>query len=476
MIRYMLFQTADYFALLGLSLAGFLLVPSTWRWVVLLAASYWFYGNWRPEYLALLLLSTAIDYGCGLGMMRWSGPMARRALLWISLACNLGILGYFKYRVFLGGIAGFSEPEMASAGSVFADFVLPVGLSFYTLQSMGYTIDVYRGIRTAERHAGYFALYVAFFPQLVAGPIERSTVLLPQLRAFPAFDWGRCRLGGQLILLGLFKKLVVADCLGPVIARFYVDPAAAAPGEAAMVGLLGLPFVYMDFSAYTDIALGSALLFGVRLSENFRRPLSAGSIREFWLRWHITLSRWVFDYFHRSAAQVSANPWWRRFALLVTFTLIGLWHGPAWTFVLFGVYHGVIVLLENAAAERRWHWPAGRAWNALRVVRTQVLLAASSFLFLSPDLETTGAAFTRLMALPLEGPGHSVFWNSVDLKIALVGMLLVWLLNPLADRGYTGRWLAATWRPVRWAGYYACIFVTLAFQALDTEPFVYFQF
>ncbi|MFN4090612.1 MAG: MBOAT family O-acyltransferase [Alphaproteobacteria bacterium] len=472
----MLFQTIDYLVLLGLSLAGFFAVPQKWRWAVLLGASYWFYGSWRPEYLGLLLVSTAIDYGCGLGMMRWSGRLPRRALLWTSVACNLGILAYFKYRIFLGGIAGLTEPELLSAGSVFADFVLPVGLSFYTLQSMGYTIDVHRGVRAAERHAGYFALYVAFFPQLVAGPIERSTVLLPQLRAFHAFDWDRCRLGGQLILLGLFKKLVVADSLAPAIAGFYADPAAASPGQAMVVGLLGLPYVYLDFSAYTDIALGSALMFGIRLSENFRRPLSAGTIRDFWLRWHITLSRWVFDYFHRSAAEVSSSLWWRRIVLLVTFTLIGLWHGPAWTFVLFGVYHGVIVLLENAAAERRWHWPAGRAWNALRIVRTQLLLAASSFLFLAPDLETTGAAFGRVAAIVVEGPGNPSLWLATVSTFAIAGMLAVWLLNPLADRGYTGRWLGTAWRPARWAFYYACIFVTLAFQAPRTEPFVYFQF
>lgn len=472
----MLFQTVDYLALLGLSLAGFFAVPHKWRWAVLLAASYWFYGSWRPEYLGLLLLSTAIDYGCGLGMMRWPAPAPRRVLLWTSIAGNLGILGYFKYRIFLGGIAGFTDPDLLSTGSLFGDFVLPVGLSFYTLQSMGYTIDVHRGVRPAERHPGYFALYVAFFPQLVAGPIERSTVLLPQLHAVHAFDWDRCRLGGQLILLGLFKKLVVADSLAPAVAGFYADPAAASPGEAALVGLLGLPYVYMDFSAYTDIALGSALMFGIRLSENFRRPLSAGTIREFWLRWHITLSRWVFDYVHRGMAEASRNPWWRRTALLATFVLIGLWHGPAWTFVLFGVYHGVVVLLENAAAERRWHWPAGRPWTLLRIARTQALLAASSFLFLAPDLATTGAALGRLAAMAAEGPGDPAQWLSAISGTALAGMVAVWMLNPLADRGYTGRWLAATRRPVRWAVYYVVVFAILALQAPATEPFAYFQF
>jgi len=317
--------------------------PKRYRWALLLAASYYFYAAWKPEYLVLIVASTAVDYLVGLRLGRERSARRRKLLLAASLTFNLGLLFAFKYADFFGA----SVQAAFRAANVMVqvpalELLLPVGISFYTFQTLSYTIDVYRGEREPERHVGRFALYVAFFPQLVAGPIERSTHLLPQLERLPSFDADRVGRGLGLMLWGFFKKLVIADRAAMFVDAVYADPERYG-GPTIIVATYLFAFqIYADFSGYSDIAVGSARVLGVELMENFERPYAARSITDFWRRWHISLSTWFRDYLYIPLGGGRVAPRRRLFNVAVVFLLSGLWHGANWTFVVWGAFHGVL--------------------------------------------------------------------------------------------------------------------------------------
>lgn len=329
--------------------------PPRHRWALLLAASYYFYAAWKPEYLVLIVASTVVDYAVGLRLAETTGGR-KKWLLAASLTFNLGLLFAFKYADFFGA----SVQAAFRAANVMVDvpaleLLLPVGISFYTFQTLSYTVDVYRGEREPERHLGRFALYVAFFPQLVAGPIERSTHLLPQLKTLPAFDADRVSRGLGLMLWGFFKKLVIADRAAVFVDAVYADPERfGGPTIIAATYLFAFQ-IYADFSGYSDIAVGTARVLGVELMENFERPYAARSITDFWRRWHISLSTWFRDYLYvpLGGGRVAARQ--RLFNVAVVFLLSGLWHGANWTFVAWGVFHGLLFAIT---------WALTGAWHA----------------------------------------------------------------------------------------------------------------
>ena len=293
----MQFDSIEYGVFLAVAATSYFLIPHRWRWALLLFASYVFYASWKPQYLVLIWASTLVDYCAGLFMGRTENRRYRLLALIGSLSVNLGLLGTFKY---FGFFAESLSAVLDSVGLSFTphelDVVLPVGISFYTFQTLSYTIEVFRGTHEPERHLGRFALYVAFFPQLVAGPIERSSRLLPQLREKFDFDYVRVVEGLRLILWGLFKKVVVADRLALMVDRVYESPDGA-PGPVLMAATIFFAFqIYCDFSGYTDMAIGSARILGIELMVNFNRPYAARSVGEFWHRWHISLSTWFRDY------------------------------------------------------------------------------------------------------------------------------------------------------------------------------------
>ncbi|MFC1785350.1 MBOAT family O-acyltransferase, partial [Candidatus Neomarinimicrobiota bacterium] len=289
----MLFNSTQFIIFFPVVVFFYFLLPHRFRWMLLLVASYYFYMCWKAEYLLLILGSTIVDYIVAIQMSRQSTKAKKKLYLILSLAVNLGLLFGFKYFNF------FSD----SFRTIFDQFnvlynvptfkvLLPVGISFYTFQTLSYTIDVYRGKREPEKHLGIFALYVAFFPQLVAGPIERSTRLLPQLVKKYNFDYNRVTDGLKLMLWGFFKKVVIADRVAVIVNQVYNNPNDAA-GLPLLIGTYLFAFqIYCDFSGYSDIAIGAAKVFGIDLMQNFRRPYFAKSIREFWQRWHISLSTW----------------------------------------------------------------------------------------------------------------------------------------------------------------------------------------
>ena len=324
-------------------------IPHRFRWLILLAASYYFYAAWNAEYLLLIIFSTLIDYFCGLRMGNLPDQARRKPYLIISLATNLGLLFFFKYADFLSD----SVEATLNAFNIFAsmpgfDLLLPVGISFYTFQTLSYSIDVYRGKTEPERHLGRFALFVSFFPQLVAGPIERSSRLLPQFQIDHQFGhrfkYGNLTAGLKWMLWGFFLKLVIADRLAIYVNEVYNNPGIY-EGLPVVLATYFFAFqIYCDFAGYSLIAIGAAKVMGYDLSENFRQPYFSRSIAEFWRRWHISLSGWFRDYVYIPLGGNRVVKWRWYYNLFIVFAVSGLWHGANWTFVVWGSLHGAYLI------------------------------------------------------------------------------------------------------------------------------------
>ncbi|MGH0028280.1 MAG: MBOAT family O-acyltransferase [Myxococcota bacterium] len=472
----MLFNSIEFVLFFPLVVLAYCAMPPRGRAGLLLLASYVFYGWWKIEYVGLILASTALDYGVGRALERGGSPARRRALLLASLAGNLGLLGAFKYL----GLFTSLLVDLGLADRVVA-LLLPVGISFYTFQSLAYTIDVYRGRLPAERDPVRFALYVAFFPQLVAGPIERATHLIPQLRRLEVPDHDALARGGRLVLWGFYKKLVVADVLAGYVERFFGAPEIASGSQV----LLGAGFfaiqIYCDFSGYTDIARGTARCFGIEIMKNFRRPYAAASLRDFWRRWHISLSTWFRDYVYvplgggRAArARVALN-------LLVVFTLSGLWHGAAWHFVAWGAVHGLLLVAERAVSgpaqrlRRRWlgeRWP--RLRHGLRVAVVLVLVLLSWILFRAESLSDALTLFARipvdLLRDPLEGLTRTAAFFPVLFAVVMEAVEWAHERHDLTAR------LDRAPRALRWTVYLGLLCVILLFGSYQDQEFIYFRF
>lgn len=340
----MLFNSLDFVLFFLVFAALFFLIPSKYRWLLLLLGSYFFYMYWKWEFIFLILFSTGIDYYCGIQMTKRSDIRLRRPFLLLSLFSNLGILFFFKYFNFFAA----SVNDLSGSSISAMNIILPMGISFYTFQTLSYSIDVYRGNISAEKHLGRFALYVSFFPQLVAGPIERADRLLPQFQKNdqkPEFD--RLITGLAQVLIGLFKKVVVADTIAIYVNHIYGYPDLYTGFTLLFATYLFAIQIYCDFSGYTDIAIGAAKMLGYDLMENFRTPYFSISITEFWRRWHISLSSWLRDYLY---IPLGGNRGSRIFTyrnLMITMLLGGLWHGASWNFVLWGLLHGVYLSIER---------------------------------------------------------------------------------------------------------------------------------
>ncbi len=317
------------------------LCPAKGRWIVLLAASFLFYMSWSVPLAGLLLAVIGASWLAGLGLEWAERPGLRRLILALALAVCLGLLGYFKYFNFLAGAVS----DLLGGRWGPWDILLPAGCSFYVFQAVSYAVDVYRGTLAAERHFGYYALYISFFPQLVAGPIERAGDLLPQLRRERRFTREDAVMGLRLLLGGFFRKVVIADFCGPFVTAVYTSKCP--DGSAVFMGTLLFSLqIYCDFAGYSEIAAGSARLLGVRLMRNFDRPYCSRSLREFWRRWHISLGRWLTDYVYIPLGGSRRGLGRQLLAVLAVFAASGLWHGADWTFVVWGLLHGVLFALE----------------------------------------------------------------------------------------------------------------------------------
>lgn len=406
------------------------LLPRRYRWTALLLASCFFYAYYNVWLLSLIFLTTAVSYLCALRIESARTRRGKRLAVAVDIAVCLGILFLFKYLDFtLGGV--FALGRLLGAEISFSGFhlLLPMGISFYVFQTLSYTLDVYRGDVPAERHLGYYALFVAFFPQLVAGPIERPGALLPQLKQRPALSPGDVPEGFRLLLRGYAKKVLISDYLARFVDAAYQNTATAG-GAALLIATVFFAIqIYCDFSGYSDIALGCARLMGIRLMENFRRPYAAASIRDFWRRWHISLTRWFTDYLYIPLGGSRRGLVRQCFNILLVFLASGLWHGANVTFLMWGGLHGLYLVVETLILRRREITsPPGKA---LHRAITLVLVCFAWIFFrastLSDALVTIQAIFTDFQAANvLEGLAMS--------RAELLPACLMVLLLPMVER------------------------------------------
>lgn len=369
----MLFNSVTFAVFFAITYTLYLLLRHRMQNVLLLVASYVFYGFWDWRFLGLIVASTCVDYVCGLGIHRSENESIRRRYLLVSVCTNLGLLGFFKYfNFFASSLQVLATRVGWEIDPLTLNVVLPVGISFYTFQTMSYTIDVYRRVMLPTRNLLDLAVFVAFFPQLVAGPIERAENLLRQVERPRRLTQVQFSQGAWLILLGLFKKVFIADNLALIVDRVFATGADPS-GIEVMVAIFAFAFqIYGDFSGYSDIARGVSKLMGFEVMLNFRMPYFALNVREFWQRWHISLSTWLRDYLYiplgggrRGTLRVNAN-------LMITMVLGGLWHGAAWTFVVWGIYQGMLLVLYRILGPlfrglRRLFGSAEHLWALARI-------------------------------------------------------------------------------------------------------------
>ncbi len=481
-----LFNSIHFLYFLPIVVLVYFLSPHRFRWVWLLAASYYFYMCWEVKYALLIFASTVVDYFAGLRMERCGEKGQRRKYLVLSLVANLGLLFFFKYFNFFNGeVRQFLNHYNVFYGfEGFEKILLPVGISFYTFQTLSYTIDVYRGERKAERHFGIFALYVSFFPQLVAGPIERSTRLMPQFFEQHDFDYDRVKSGVKLMLWGFFKKLVIADRLAAYVDAVYNNPTAY-EGIPLIVATYFFAFqIYCDFSGYSDIAIGAARVMGFRLMDNFNRPYFAESISDFWKRWHISLSSWFRDYVYLPLGGNRVAPGKWCFNILVVFLLSGLWHGANWTFLAWGLMHGCYLLVGRTTSQFRLRLVEGtgltklpRAHRVLKTFVTFHLVLLAWILFrantMSDAAYVIGHLFTGI-DFPLHG--FSQVFSRPEFILAVLAIFFMESVHLLQNGSSFLDFLKKRPPAVRWCVYYVLVVGILAFGVFSSEQFIYFQF
>ena len=443
--------------------------------VVLLAASYYFYSCWNPKFLALLVLSTAMDYACGLAVDKIQQHGKRKAFVALSMALNLGMLGYFKYYNFF---AESLQLALDRAGwhvpLAHLNVVLPIGISFYTFQSMSYVIDVYRRDLKPTKDPIEFAAFVSFFPHLVAGPIMRPTSLLPQVANPRRFNLQQFYQGCYLIFWGLTKKCVVADNLALFVNDLF-SKSATLDGGLALLAVYAFAFqIYCDFSGYTDAARGIAKCLGFELSLNFNLPYFSTSPREFWARWHISLSTWLRDYLYIPLGGSRGGKWFVYRNLMLTMVIGGLWHGAAWTFVVWGAYQGVLLvghrMLEPLLKRIQPTEPIDRAcWKALRILVTFHLVCLGWLIFRASSMHQVWEMLTAI------GGRFAIPRSDVLLPIACcVVPLLVYQLAQFASKDLDV--VARTPWYVRSVIYTVLFYAFVLGGEFGGSQFIYFQF
>lgn len=447
--------------------------------ILLIGASYLFYGWWDWRFLSLIIFSTLVDYLVGIGLSKTEEQRKRKLLLWTSISVNLGFLGFFKYynfflENFLAAFTFFGAE--ISAGSL--NIILPVGISFYTFQTLSYTIDVYRGKMEPTRDFISLAAFVSFFPQLVAGPIERATNLLPQFRKPRRFNNRDAVDGMRQILWGLFKKIVIADNAA-VHANYIFAHSDSMDGSMLLLGALFFTFqIYGDFSGYSDIAIGTARLFGFHLMRNFAFPYFSRDIAEFWRRWHISLSTWFRDYLYIPLGGSRGGTWMKIRNTFVIFIVSGFWHGANWTFIVWGALNALYFLPLLLARKNRDHLEIvaqGKWIPTLRELTGMFItfwLTVLAWIFFRAENLTHAIAY-------LSGIFSSTLFEMPDLAGMRAILLLIVLFMIFEWFGREKRFalaIAEEWKkPFRWGAYYLILLLMLLFTG-EQQEFIYFQF
>jgi D-alanyl-lipoteichoic acid acyltransferase DltB (MBOAT superfamily) len=487
----MLFNSIEFAVFFPVVTLLYFACPHRFRWVLLLFASCVFYMAFIPAYVLILAFTIAVDYVAGI-LIEGATGRRRKLFLVASLCANIGVLAVFKYYPFLFRNADWLFERSGIANPLpLWNFILPIGLSFHTFQAMSYTIEVYRGKQAAERHLGIYALYVMFYPQLVAGPIERPQHLLPQFREEHRFEYNQAADGLKLMAWGLFKKVVVADRLALLVNPIYNNPQAYAGFPLAFATLCFAFQIYSDFSGYSDIAIGSAQVMGFRLMENFKRPYFSASIVEFWTRWHISLSTWFRDYLYVPLSRnTRSRPRWY-LNLMIVFLISGLWHGANWTFLVWGAVHGAYLILYRMSAGVRERTARATSLNShprllsLSGVATTFVFVSFAWIFFRANSMTDAwhivthlhRGWDVLLSEPALRHALKMFgqpkWQLLITAAMLAAMVAVELLQ---ERYRLRRAIAARPFWFRWPLYYALCAAIMFFGQFGRSQFIYFQF
>lgn len=461
----MIFSSPEFivfFALVLLTIS--LLGPrNTQRKAFLLCASYYFYAYWDYRFVSLIIASTLVDFWVGGRLEQTASTVARRVLLCISLSFNLGMLFTFKYfNFFIDSFGVMIEGLGMHTGSL--DIILPIGISFYTFQTLSYTIDIYNKKLSANKSLLNFALFVAFFPQLVAGPIERASHFLPQLDTAPKTTRHDLLEGARLFTYGLFKKIFLADRLA-----LFVDPIFANPGmyDSPTTWLAALAYslqIYFDFSGYSDMAIGAARMMGYDLRVNFNFPYLSRNVSEFWRRWHISLSTWVRDYLYIPLGGSRKGPKRTAINLAISMTLCGLWHGAAWTFTAWGALHGLALIINRYIPDAK----QTTIRSILGWCATMLFVVVGWVLFRSPTFETAGKMLEQ-MFLPHDG----LNWIAPFPLFVIAATSLLHLVEVKSN------WMLSIYREFKWytpAILFSLLWLSTIYAPQGFAPFIYFQF
>src|SRR5579859_1480821 len=449
----------------------------------LIAAGYVFYAWWNWRFCGLLLASSLIDFALGRALGRIQSPRGRRGLLWISVAANLGLLGFFKYfNFFAVTISVFAHSMGWRLNPFTLRVLLPAGISFYTFQSLGYVIDVYRGkVRPATRLVDYLA-FVSFFPQLVAGPIERAGNLLPQFELERVFSLEAATDGCRQILWGLFKKVLISDALGEVVDAAFASPRLYSGSSLAAATVCFAFQIYCDFSGYSDVAVGTAKLFGFRLTRNFAYPYFSRNPLEFWRRWHISLSTWFRDYLFIPLGGSRVGPGRLFVNVALTFLLSGLWHGANWTFIAWGLLHALaaypFLLLRSSGSSAGSKAPVEDAKPAsLAAMALTFTFVSLAWVFFRAETVSDALLIWGRMAGLVAGPLVPATLPTSFRGVALTAMIVGLVLLEWHERRREHP-LTLERRPpwLRWMAYTALLWGALILGASESRPFIYFQF
>ncbi|MBT2159766.1 MBOAT family O-acyltransferase [Zobellia barbeyronii] len=473
----MLFNSFEFLLFFPIVAILYYLITPKYRWVFLLVASYYFYMNWQPIYAILIFTSTLVTYLCALKIDSTPVQSRKKAYLTASLIINLGILFLFKYYNFFNdSIFGLLNDWGIRMTLPNFDLLLPVGISFYTFQAVGYTIDVYRGDIKSEKHFGIYALFVSFFPQLVAGPIERAVNLLPQFKETKIFNYQQAVQGIKLMIWGYFMKIVVADRLA-----IYVNSVYGAPEyHSAITLIIATIFfafqIYCDFAGYSNIAIGCAKIMGFDLMTNFRRPYFAQSCAEFWSRWHISLSTWFKDYVYipLGGNRVGTSKNYRN--ILITFLVSGLWHGANWTYVIWGGLNGLYQVIFKILGISPKRKKEGSRFNLVYIgnlLLTFILISFSWIFFRANSLSDAITVIERMVT----APGGLFIGEKSSFAYSLFAIIVL-MLKDAYDEFYPdgNLFFTSKVRTIRYLSYSIIIVIILLLGVFDGGQFIYFQF
>ena len=486
----MLFNSIDFLIFFPLVTLLYFVLPYSYRWLLLLVASCWFYMAFIPYYILILGFTIVVDYFAGIYIERTKDPRFKKSLLVASIIANIGTLVFFKYFNFLNeNVSDLLSILNVQNPVSFLNIVLPIGLSFHTFQALSYTIEVYRGKQSAEKHFGLYSLYVLFYPQLVAGPIERPQHVLPQFRINNDFNVAKASSGLRLMAWGFFKKLVIADRVAVAVNSVYNTPENHGSVALIIATFFFAIQIYCDFSGYTDIARGAARVMGYELMQNFKSPYLSSSVTEFWQRWHISLSTWFRDYLYipLGGNRVSIPRWYVN--LLIVFLVSGLWHGANWTFIVWGALHGIVIIIEATvkrfSKNQTTHQKSHAIIRAMKTVFTFILVSLIWIFFRANTIDDAIYILRNIFSwnqlstfeFTVKNISKSVGLVKSEFFIGLYAIVLLLLFENLNERFNMVKRLLKQHIVIRMGVYTMLILIIIIFgNYTGLQQFIYFQF